>query len=170
MCVCVCVCVANCVWKARSQKTGSTWCFSRSHHRSHGWSDLVMRGESTVVQYLKYDLVGGFNPFEKYWSKKPNLPPIQVKIENIWNHHPVIFMIWQNTICLDPLLFFSDSEACFFFNFHHDFCPHRHNSPKKHLGKTGAAPTIGCNRGLPGRPEGLTLRPLRNFGEGSWSG
>ena len=37
----------------------------------------------------KHKLVGGFNPFKKYYnSQNGNLPQIGVKITNIWNHHP----------------------------------------------------------------------------------
>ena len=35
-------------------------------------------------------LVGGFNQSEKYESKWVHLPQIEVKIKNLWNHHPVI--------------------------------------------------------------------------------
>ena len=35
------------------------------------------------------ELVGGFNPFEKYERQNGNLPQIGVKIKNIWNHHLV---------------------------------------------------------------------------------
>ena len=31
-------------------------------------------------------LVGGFNPFEKHWSKWGSFPQIGVKIKHIWNH------------------------------------------------------------------------------------
>ena len=34
-------------------------------------------------------LVGGFNPFEKYYIVKMGIFPNRREHENIWNHHPV---------------------------------------------------------------------------------
>ena len=39
------------------------------------------------VLWINEFLVGEFNPSEKYYSQIGNLPPIGLKIKNIWNHH-----------------------------------------------------------------------------------
>ena len=33
------------------------------------------------------ELVGGFNPFEKYIGQTGSSPQVRVKIKNVWNHH-----------------------------------------------------------------------------------
>ena len=38
-------------------------------------------------------LVGGFNPFEKYACQIGSFPQAGVKIKNVWNHHPVTWLI-----------------------------------------------------------------------------
>ena len=121
--LCVCVCVSNCVCVCLKL------CVKGSLPKNR--ANLVLfpvPPPEPWVERPRDDLVGGFNPFEKYWSKWESSPNTGENRKYLSCHHPVIFMIWQNTICLDPLLFFSDSEAMFFLNFHHDFCPNRHNS------------------------------------------
>ena len=46
----------------------------------------------------KHVLVGGFNPFEKYWSKWESSPNRGEHKKNIWNYHPVFFFIWNCTL------------------------------------------------------------------------
>ena len=47
-----------------------------------------VEGGSFFPQYL--ELVGDFNPFEKYYSQNGSFPQIGVKIKNVWNHQPVV--------------------------------------------------------------------------------
>ena len=47
---------------------------------------------------LVFYLVGGFNPFEKYWSNWI-ISPGRGENKNVWNHHPVIFILYHESQC-----------------------------------------------------------------------
>ena len=47
-------------------------------------ANLILLSEMQITQ-----LVGGFNPLEKYWLKMGNLPQVGVKMKNLWNQHLV---------------------------------------------------------------------------------
>ena len=47
------------------------------------------------MQERMFLLVGDFNPSKKYARQIGNLPQIEVKIKNIWNHHPGIYLSCQ---------------------------------------------------------------------------
>ena len=89
--------------------------------------------------------------------------PIRVKIENIWNHHPVIFMIWQNTICLDPVFFSRIQKPCFFLTFIMIFA-HIATTPKKTPGENWSSPDDWMYPGT-ARPTG---RPNAEAAEEFW--
>ena len=61
---------------------------------------------SEVVQST--NLVGGFNPSEKYARQIGSFPQVGVKIKNVWNHHLVMaywwFGSWWFGFRLDPLM------------------------------------------------------------------
>ena len=57
--------------------------------QNHPDSDQVFAAVLDMLPY--YNLVGGFNPSEKYHcSQIASFPRVGVKIKNIWNHHPVM--------------------------------------------------------------------------------
>ena len=61
-----------------------------------------------IISIINNSLVGGFNLFEKYWSKWVNLPQIGVKIKNIRNHH----LVHQSSLIIQP---FKPFVTSFFF-------------------------------------------------------
>ena len=74
----------------------------------NGWLALGFQVEVSR-RFADCDLVGGFNPSEKYARQNDNLPQIGVKIKNIWNHHLVI-----STWCKIPIPKKSGKTRIFF--------------------------------------------------------
>ena len=48
-----------------------------------------------ISYFAHCHLVGGFNPSEKYACQIGSFPQVGVKIKNIWNHHLVMFRVYQ---------------------------------------------------------------------------
>ena len=61
---------------------GSSYVKVTSHKKKH----LQRGGDFFKIFQVKGELVGGFNPSEKYDSQNGNLPQIGVNIKHIWNH------------------------------------------------------------------------------------
>ena len=61
-----------------------------------------MPNKDTPVSVNHADLVGGFNPFEKYARQIGSFPQVGVKIKNIWNHQPVILLMLLKSVLLPP--------------------------------------------------------------------
>ena len=49
--------------------------------------------QQTTRVLIAVNLVGGFNPFEKYAREIGSFPQGGVNIKNIWNHHPVTWCL-----------------------------------------------------------------------------
>jgi len=51
---------------------------------------LNFEGVTVILKFFQSNLVGGFNPFEKYARQIGSLPQVGMRIQNISNHHPEI--------------------------------------------------------------------------------
>ena len=85
------------LWSSKFRRRTHAWCefcglFS-GYNRSP--SNKKQARFSAMFFFLGGDrylpVVGGFDPVEKYARQIGSFPQVGVKIENVWNHHPVFF-------------------------------------------------------------------------------
>ena len=74
-----------------------SWQANKIHQLRGGWNTMEERQRFKRTR----GLVGGFNPFEKYWSNWKSSPNGSEN-KNLWNHHPEEHLIiaWYHWNCL----------------------------------------------------------------------